>query len=334
MKRLVAAAIAAAMLSGCTAGLVSYPQVEVAPPVEYAPKIISLNIPSTADDILSESMVLLEAKLQSMTDNKVKLETTRVGNVLDEYHNGDEGLYLMSGRQMEQLDERMRFIQMPFLFPDREKLFALLNSEKGPVRGSSATASRLQGEVIGVYYGGTTWMISRGRFYDDIGFYNTVGVLSHMAGNSSFGAIGGEKIIEGSHGEIMAAFAEEKVKFCELRLGSKIPREAFDKIKYIEPTNHRYDGWWLVLKNHKGEIDSELVGLVREAFAYTIEQQNEQRLAVEEEYKDNLVYGSGVEMNDESTYQNTLRNVKKYYRDNWKELGIPEDIWKQIQIVM
>lgn len=331
MKRIAAALMALMLLGGCaSADLESYPWVAPSKPAPPQMSTVSLTLPEDSDDILTGAMVMLDAKVQELSEGNVKLETFSSPNMLDDYRDGGQGLYLLSSGQMEQLDERLRFTQMPFLFPERENLFAMLNNSGNAINRSRVTAERLQGEAIGVYYGGTTWMIGRTKFYDEVGFYNSVGVLAGMAGNSCFSAIGGENIVEGSDAEIMQAFALGDVKYCELVPGTALPGQTLKAAKYIELTNHRYNGWWLVLKNPENALENATIALLREAFSYTIGQQDSQRLALEEEEWARLEVQYRIPVNTEETYRETRQRARRYYRENWKSLGIAEDIWRDI----
>lgn len=334
MKRMLCGALAALLFAGCGANLAEYPWVEPSASPLPPPTVLTLTLPEDGDDILYGAVVLLEAKLKELSGERITLKTVYSQDPQGDYREGGPGLYLLTSGQIAALDDRMNYSQMPYLFQDVDRLFAHLNNGQGAIRSSPVTARRLEGEVVGVYYGGAAWMLNRAKFYDDVGFYSTVGVRSGMAGNNGFGAIGGEQLTEGTDQEIFEAFAQEAIKFCELWPGVELPPEVLEKTKTVEPTQHRFLGWWMTLKNPEGAYETQVVQMIREAFAYTLEQQNSQRRELENQQRQWLIEQYGIELGDPEGYEATRTRARQYYRENREVLGIPDDIWNEISSII
>lgn len=333
MKRLLPALLAmSVLLSGCGADTANYPYVEASQPEALPPMELVITVPNSIDDITENTLVLLESKLKELSNGSIQLVTLVADNMAENYRDGGTGLYLMDNRQLEQLDDRMTFARMPFIFEDREHMLAVLNSDSGAVRSSQVTRNRLEGELLGAYYAGTTWMLGRGTFYDEMGFYGAVGVLEGAPSNGCFSAIGSEKLVVGSQEDILEAYAQSEVRFCEITPQVQMTGQSLKITKRLELTNHRYEVLWTVLKNPQKALDGRTVNIIKEAYAYTYRQQN--TFAIDREMAQIARLESNYELtaNEDEQYTQTRTQARKFYRNNWKLLGIPADIAGELDI--
>lgn len=335
MKRPIAVLTALLLLlSGCGGRLWEYPRVESRPAATIPTVTIGITIPADADDAIKTAVVTMQAKLLELSGNSITLELYQAGNVADAMEQDTQGLYLLDAHEVVTLDPRLGFIQMPFLFENAHQLLAVVNAEGGEVRASPVTGDRLGGEVMGVYYGGTQWFLGKTRLYDEVGFYSSVGVIEGLFGNSCFNMLGAESVNEGSSEELFALFAAGKIKYCELHPGDEVPEEVFAKAKALETTNHRFDSRWLVLRDTDNTLDPLVHSMLQEAFAYTVTQQDIMREELDTAWQTELELQGELSVNGAGGYANIRQLAKKYYRANWQELGIPSEIWAQIQLVM
>lgn len=320
------------MLSGCGMEAMNYPRATLSP-AAVRPVTIDVTIPVDAEEAILTALLTFEAKLSELSGGNIKIEIYHAGDVKDVIKQGETGLYLLSDRQVIQLEERLAFIQMPFLFRSAEELLTLLNSATGEVRTSSLIAEHLGGEVIGVYYGGTTWFLGKSKFYDEIGFFNSMGVLSDTANNACFSVLGAQNIIEGTEEELFAAFANDKIKFCELRTMAEIPDETLAKVKNLELTNHRFATEWLILCDPQKTLSSSVCSMIKEAFAYTLLQHDTMRRELETERMVRLQEKLNLTLDEEAGYSHAWQLAARYYRANWKAMMIPPKIWEEISVI-
>ncbi|MEG1206201.1 MAG: hypothetical protein RSD74_07170 [Angelakisella sp.] len=334
MKRIIVVLLALLLtVTGCSFRPGNYPRVEPAGPPAVQPVTIYVTLPQNADSATASAMVLLEAKLIELSGGNVKLEQLQVADVSRAMQDKEPGLYLLSSEQVVHLDKRLSFIQMPFLFDNAQQQLTLLNSEEGVVRSSPVTRRNLGGEVVGVYYGGTTWFLGKGRFYDEVGFYNSVGVLSDMPGNSCFSAIGAETVMEGTAEELFAAFKEGKIKYCELHPQSDIPPEAQAMVKNLELTNHRFDTRWMILCDPEGSLSPTVKSMIKEAFSYTIQQHNVLQTDADIARMAHFEEQMNLTVQEDADYSGTRTLASRYYREKWQSLSIPSDIWQAISLI-
>ncbi|MEG1943454.1 MAG: hypothetical protein RR049_06520, partial [Angelakisella sp.] len=199
MKKLIAVLAALVlMLSGCSTQVIDYPRASPSSPPAISPLTLDITIPAESNEAVETAVVTLAAKLIELSGGNLRLEVYRAGDIADAMSRGGAGLYLLPSHQVAEADARLEFIEMPFLFGSAEELLTMLNSSDGEVRTSPVTKERLGGEVIGVYYGGTTWFLGKGQFYDEMGFFNSMGVLAGYGGNECFSVLGAENITMGS----------------------------------------------------------------------------------------------------------------------------------------
>lgn len=334
MKRPIAVLTALLLLlSGCGGQMWEYPRAEPPQPVAVEPITLGITVPADADTATQAAVVTLQAKLLELSHDRVTLEVYKAGNVADAMGQDTQGLYLLNAHEVVTLDPRLEFIEMPFLFENAEQMLAMVNSEGGEVRASPVTRGRLGGEVIGVYYGGTQWFLGKTRFYDEVGFYSSVGVLSERAGNSCFGALGAEHVAEGSRAELFALFSTGKIKYCELSPGDEIPEETLAKAKALELTNHRFDSKWLMLRDTDNTLEPAVHSMIKEAFAYTVAQHDASRKEIDTAWQTELELQTGLTASVNEGYENVRMLAKKYYRENWENLRVPPEIWEEIQRV-
>lgn len=334
MKKIFAVCTVLVMLfTGCGADITSYPWAAAAQPAQPPAAALTVTVPGRADDTLTNTLVVLEAKLGELSTGAVTLDTKKSDDIVTAYRQGGAGLYLLSSQEMAQLDDRLEFASMPFLFANSQQMLSLIGNTQGAVRGSAVTKKRLSGEILGIYYNDTRWIISKGTFYEELGFYNSMGVLTGSAGNGCFGVLGSETVTQASQEELFALFNEGKLRYCEITPGVQLDETTRANIKSLELTYHRYDGWWMVLKNPDNAMDGTLVNVIKEAYAYTHEQQNSLREGQEAENLGRLEVDYALPVREDTQYTQIHKLAQKYYQENGAALGIPEEIMWALGLV-
>lgn len=335
MLKKIAVAVTALILilTGCSFRPWEYPRVSSASLPEVQPVTIGITVPRDADEAIEAAVLTLQAKLGELSDGSIKLEVYHSNDVAYDLEQGEPGLYLLDDLQMVKLDSRLSFIQMPFLFESSEQMLTMLNSVNGKVRSKYAAGERLGGEVLGVYYGGTSWFMGKTRLYDEVGFYNSVGVLKELAGNDCFATLGTDKVTQGSSEELFELFAAGTIKYCELRPDDEIPDAAVEKMKSLELTNHRFGSRWMILRDNDNTLEPIVKSMIKEAFSYTVAQHDNARRELDTVRMTRLEERVNMLVQEDASYHLTIQTARRYYRQNWEALGIPKDIWAEIQML-
>lgn len=330
MKKTLALLLGLLLLTGCGSPLLKYPWVGDRQAPQPPATVVTLRLPADMDEPMATAMVTLEAKLLELSGGTITLAREETAQLMDLYSREESGLYLLDSIQMETLDSSLQFARLPFLFPDWQMLVNLLNDEQGMVRGSQQTQSRVGSEILGVYYGGTSWLLSRSRFYDEVGFVGEVGLNSNTPGGEVLLEMGAPAFTKADPKTLQSALADEQLKYCEIRPGEEPTPEAAKQAKYLEPTNHRYEAFWLVLRDPANTLDPQVISCLKEAFAYTLALQNEERVKWEEGKLAELEEHYGIAVQWEQAYDNTWRTARRYYRANYQALGITQQQWEKI----
>lgn len=349
-KKLLALLLALSLLGGCAqADLRRYPREEQEnDPAGLEEETLRIAMPVDAPQLMWDTLDLLRAKIKELSDGRLKVTVRKAKYPIESYREGQADLYFFTTEEMIQMDDRLSFMTMPFLFPDADTMLTFLNDESGVVRNSTATQTRLRGEILGVYYGGTRAFLNRGRYYDEVGFYNNTAILPGHLGENAFIAAGAETLVVGEQEEIFNYLAQSTVKFGEYIPGTEVPPETLAQLRNVERTQHQFDGWWLVLSAGKSaNLSTQSRAVFKEAFAYTVQwekqlmeadqtsqldqlqQQIQQLQASESSSSDTSERSSKI--TPASTYDNAKAAMLDYYKDNWQELGIPQDIWEALQ---
>ena len=353
MKKLLALlTVLSLLLGGCVqADLRNYPrQEQEEDPAGLEEETIRIALPVDAPQIMWDTLDLLRAKIKALSDDRLKVTVRKAKYPIESYREGQADLYFFTTQEMVQMDDRLAFVQMPFLFSDADVMLTFLNDKSGVVRSSRATQTRLRGEILGVYYGGARVMLNRGRYYDEVGFYNTAAVLPDHLGEDAFIAAGAETLVIGTQEEIFSALASTTVKLGEYIPGVPVPEETLSRIKSVERTEHQFDGWWLVLSAGKSaSLSTQSRAIFEEALAYTVQwekqlleqqqtgeldQLEQQILEIQGEGQSSTEEsesGRQTKTAQESSYENAKQMMLDYYEDHWQELGIPQDIWESVE---
>ena len=327
-----ALALAAALLltlAGCSGlDLGKYPRVEASGGPSVEPDTLVLLLPPDADDPLMNMTYLLGAKLSELSGGALTLETLTAeeGASLqpDEWD-----LAFYTNEDLVAADEEMEFLMAPFLFPTRESFLTILGGESGPVRSDPDLPGVLGGKIIALYYGGAMGFYCRGRFYDEIGFSGAnIGLLESSASGAAFyetlSELAAKSVTTSDEKGLLTLVGSEKIKYMEARRGRALPDYALDSFKYYEDTNHRYLGYWLVLSQN---TDPQLTPMIQEAVAYTLESQEQDRLAAETLVLDAL---PASYRDNKDGYPTLCQAARSLYRKSDTRVCVTQEIWDRL----
>ena len=330
--RLLALCLALSLVIPGCAGLSigDYPRVEPSAAPQLEEQVLVLALPAGADDILLNMTYLLGAKLSELSQGALSLELRQVeeGEILG---TSIWDLALYTNEDLINADPDLAFLAAPFLFPSRESFLTILSNAQSPVRDNPLLEQQLGGQVIGVYYGGAMGFFCRSRFYEEIGFSSAdLGLLESSApGAQVYQALDGLKastVVLASQEDLMDLAQGQEIKLMEAPRGAQLPEGGWDTFKYYEDTCHRYLGYWLVLGE---QVDPALDGIIRQAVAYTLASQEQERVAAEEEAM--AAYPGGALGNNQGDYHTLYQGANTLYRRKEEGSCVTPEIWEALE---
>ena len=321
MRRFLTVLLALCLLAGCGPQLDRFPRVETTAPT-YPAQTLTIDIPLGADQFTQDGVAQLAAAVLELSGGAGTLEAIPSQNPAAALSNGATHLALLDNRQLLEADPSMVFLDWPFLLEDAGQWLTVMGAEDGVVRGSASLQKALNGEVIGLWYGGRAVLLCRGNFYEAISFAGTsLGMLEDHMDTGFFQGIGedlGAKILcAGDPAELMALFDQKEIKYMELFLDDLDPDALPEALKYLEDTTHRVEGLWLVLG--KDAVDGETARLLRAAAA-SVPQTVWDARARQEEDLFQALEDREVEVRH-SGYNSLHRAARDYFRHNGERLG-------------
>lgn len=335
-KRFLALLLALCLLAGCGPDLRGYPRVELASRV-MAEQTLTIDVPREADPLTVSAVTQLCAAVMELSGGAVTLNPIYSNSPANALQGGATNLALMESGDLIEADPSMSFLEWPFLLEGPEQYLTVMGAEDGPVRGSGSLREALGGEVIGLWYGGRYGILSRGTFYEEIGFSgSTLGVLSGLSGSGYFSAqsIGADQgaaaVVTGGPEKLLDLLAGAGVKSLEYPLW-QLDGEAFPEgVKYVEDTGHRVRGLWLVLGT--GTVDQETADLLRAAAAYVPQPAREARAGAEASLLEAMT-AADIQVR-QGEYTALHHAAREYFRKSYRDLGCSQRSWERLAEIL
>ncbi len=334
MKRLLAFLLALCLLAGCGPQLEKYPRVEPSSQV-VEPRELTIDVPRDAGQLALDAVSQLAAALLELSGGAITLEVIPSEDPAAALRSGVTHLALLDNRALIEADPSMLFLDWPFLAKDAEHWLTIMGAENGVVRGSASLREALEGEVIGLWYGGRAALLCRGTFYQEIGFAGaSLGVLDDREGLGFFQGIGEDLearvLCTGDREELWELFDSKEIKYMECVLEELNPEELPEAVKCLEDTAHRIHGMWLVLGTEA--VDEETARIIRAAAA-SVPQPAWDARARQEEALFLALEEREIEVK-RGDYANLHRAAREYLRKNGRELGCGERSWERLMEIL
>ena len=176
-KKIVALLLSLVLVTSCGINTKDHPRVDGMSVPTPQKRTLSLVLPNTQDDILEEALLVFQAKLEEISNQQLTLDLIPVENPRARLGDNDADLVLLSQKDLQEIDESLNYLSYPFIFDSSQDYLLHIGSTDGAISGSKRLQNLLQGSIIGSYYGGSAWVLSRGIYRDELGFYNTFGEM-------------------------------------------------------------------------------------------------------------------------------------------------------------
>lgn len=291
---------------------------------------VTIILPQEADQSLLDAMELLIAKAKDVSEGQLLVEIKQEADPLSLYDNNEEIAALLYDDDVSRLAPILEVVRLPFLYPSFESILTVLSHPNGPLE-EEPMVQDLKGEVLAIYYGGSVGLGSRTNLYlDQLGLegVGALGILENQPGSELFTYLGVEELEQDVLDRQFSSFDAHNLRAIEIPIGyRRLPVE----LRYFYPTHHRIRTFWLLLGENTS-LSKEGRQYLRQAVAYTIHNQNQARLALEEEWLTHLA-GGGIEVSRENTQ--VINNLAfRYLRGEYQKLGFSQKLWIYLQLAM
>lgn len=327
-KKLLSLALCLVLLAGCGPDLSQYPAVSSSPPPAVETQVLTIDIPRDVDPLTQDALTGFAAAVLELSGGAITIETIPNTEPLSALAHGATHMALVDNQTLIEAEPSLSFLDWPFLFSGPEDYFTAMGAEDGPVRGKPRLEETLGGRIISVWYSGTTVLLGRGAFYDEICFSNSdLGVLEGRGASGLFTGIGSDlgarTVYEEEPDRLLTLLDDRTVKYIEYPLEALSPEELPESVKHLENTCHRIQGMWLILGT--GLVDSQTAQILEAAAAYVPQPALDSRRAAQGELLAQIE-AAGVKVTT-GDYTNLLRAAHSYYQEHYLELGCTQRSW-------
>ncbi len=291
------------------------------------PQVVTLAIPADISDSMDYTLILFAAKVSELSGDTIRIERVPVGGI-DSYHKEEADLYLLSVDEVTELDDRLTFAKLPFLFESNDIMFYYLNATGTAISNSDETRERLDGEIMAVYEGAHYYFVGTDTIYPENAFGESLGVSSSKsyAIYDAFSNV--STYMESDYEGLLEGIITGQIDYAEHLSTDILPKLATEYLTSVEDLGHRSQSWWL-LARHNETLDEDTLAIMHEAAAYTLDYQ-EKAIAQE---NDVLLSQLTEQLGYEDSgfyYYSFFIDANKYYQSNYADVNIPDDIWKDI----
>ncbi len=318
------------MFVGCdNTEITTKPTKLIAAPFNFEDREFVLLIPNDSDDITTDAIDKFSKKVQELSNNKLKITIKKSDNVFNDITQDKADMAIIRDNTLIQNEPNLNFLNMPFIFNNLGEYLSFVSGESNMFGMSEYLKNKYHIEIIGSYLNSFAYFLTRTSFMDSVGFYNQACVFVNETYPESYGALGLTEILVGTQEELYIAYLEKRAKYCEINSHSIVTDEVLNMTRSIGLTEHKYYSDILVY-NTAREIEPIVMLFLKEAFSYTIEEQNRRRFDEQEQFLAELMSRKELQIYRKYDFPNTRQMAKVFYQKFYKEIKINQNIWDDL----